>query len=46
MVVQLDQGPDAYVDPGRLLSRSLAETDPEVHAAIASELTGSRPRWR
>jgi glycine hydroxymethyltransferase len=39
MVVQLDRGPDAYVDPGRLLSRSLAETDPEVHSAIASELT-------
>jgi glycine hydroxymethyltransferase len=39
MVVQLDRGPDACVDPGRLLSRSLAETDPEVHSAIASELT-------
>jgi glycine hydroxymethyltransferase len=39
MVVQLDRGPDAAAAPGRSLSRSLAETDPEVHSAIAAELT-------
>jgi glycine hydroxymethyltransferase len=39
MVVQLNRGPDASAAPGQLLSRSLAETDPEVHSAIAAELT-------
>jgi glycine hydroxymethyltransferase len=39
MVVQLDRGPDAAAAPARLLSRSLAETDPVVHSAIAAELT-------
>src|SRR4051794_3369229 len=39
MVVQLDGGPRTSTVPDRVLSRSLAETDPEVYGAIAAELT-------
>src|SRR4051794_10837535 len=39
MVVQLDGGLRTSTRADRVLSRSLAETDPEVHGAIAAELT-------
>src|SRR3954469_20834980 len=39
MVVQLDGGLRTSTVPDRGLSRSLAETDPEVQGAIAAELT-------
>ncbi|SNS77537.1 glycine hydroxymethyltransferase [Geodermatophilus pulveris] len=38
MVVQLDEVLPASAAPDRVLDRSLAETDPEVSAAIAAEL--------
>src|SRR3712207_9209120 len=39
MVVQLDTAPQAPAVPDRVLDRSLADTDPEVHRAISAELT-------
>ncbi|MGY1683947.1 serine hydroxymethyltransferase, partial [Geodermatophilus sp. SYSU D01176] len=38
MVVQVDGAPQASAVPDRVLNRSLADTDPEVFAAIAAEL--------
>src|SRR5687767_13640816 len=39
MVVQVEGAPQASTVPDRVLNRSLADTDPEVHGAISAELT-------
>ena len=39
MVVQVEEALPAAAVPDRTLNRSLADTDPEVHAAISAELT-------
>src|SRR5438876_4746390 len=39
VVVQVEQAVQASVVPDRVLDRSLADTDPEVHRAISAELT-------
>src|SRR5205823_3021897 len=39
VVVQVDEAVQASVVPDRVLDRSLADTDPEVHRAISAELT-------
>ena len=39
MVVQVEGPPVALTVPDRVLDRSLADTDPEVHGAISAELT-------
>ena len=38
MVVQVEEAVQAPVAPDRVLDRSLADTDPEVHRAISAEL--------
>src|SRR5918998_1902789 len=38
MVVQIEGPPLAAAVPDRVLDRSLADTDPEVHSAISAEL--------
>jgi glycine hydroxymethyltransferase len=39
VVVQVEEAVQAPVVPDRVLDRSLADTDPEVHRAISAELT-------
>ena len=39
MVVQVEEAVQAAAAPDRVLDRSLADTDPEVHRAISAELT-------
>jgi glycine hydroxymethyltransferase len=39
MVVQVEGPPVALTVPDRVLDRSLADADPEVHGAISAELS-------